>query len=114
MVFMLLLCLLTFGLGSSGSRKRNDAAPYGSGSARLQVLRFKKHPLYCRASLFDEVEDMDEDGADEGAASQDKAEQDQHQVEVIDPVCPLSSPVTKVSTIVVRTWMRTLPRETMK
>jgi 4-hydroxy-3-methylbut-2-enyl diphosphate reductase IspH len=41
---------------------------------------------------------MDEDG-DENTASQEEAEKEQ-QVEVIDPVCPLSSPVTKVSTIV--------------
>ena len=46
-----------------------------------------------RASLFDDVEDMEEESG-EVAASQ-KDEQEEPQVEVVDPVYPLSSPVTK-------------------
>ena len=44
-----------------------------------------------RASLFDDVEDMEEESG-EVAASQEEQEP---QVEVVDPVYPLSSPVTK-------------------
>ena len=46
-------------------------------------------PVCFRASLFDDLEDMEEE--ETPAATK----QEEELADIIDPVCPLSSPVTK-------------------